>query len=57
MSERVRYTITVTPITGRYRVQIRVDGYDTERAFFGSHKEAQEWGQQKVAELREIVRQ
>lgn len=56
MSERVTYTITVTPITGRYRAQIYVDGLPTEKAFFSSRKDAEQWAAGKVAELREIVR-
>jgi hypothetical protein len=46
-----KVTYEVTPFASRYRAQIRVDGYDTERAFFDSYREGIAWCKAKVREL------
>jgi hypothetical protein len=47
----VKVTYTVTPWGSRYRVQIKVDGYDTERAFFDSYQMGERWAKAKTKEL------
>jgi hypothetical protein len=44
-------TWTVTPWATRYRAQIRVDGFDVERAFFDDYYAASRWARAKHAEL------
>lgn len=53
--QRVQYSVTTMP-SGRYRVQIFVDGHGTDKAYFATYAEAESWAQARVAELQTVVR-
>jgi hypothetical protein len=49
-------TYTVTPwSTGRWRAQIYVDGFPTDKAFFDSNGEGIAWCKAKVRELTGVM--
>lgn len=54
MKERVTYDIIRYP-SGRYKAQIKVDGYGVEKAYFATYPEAETWAQRKVKELQAEV--
>lgn len=52
-----KVSYVVVPWAQQYKAQIKVDGYDTERAFFDSYRQAEAWAKAKVKELQAALTQ